>query len=43
MNLMTDAREASLKTQALNVIMGHERARTPPSRQQLEKIVEFES
>ncbi len=43
MNLMTDAREATLKTQALSAIMGHEQARTPPSRQQLEKIVEFES
>jgi len=43
MNLMTDAREATLKTQALSAIMGHEQARTPPSREQLEKIVEFES
>jgi len=43
MNLMTDAREATLKTQALDAIMGHEQARTAPSRQQLEKIVEFES
>jgi cytochrome c peroxidase len=43
MNLMTDAREASLKTQALSAIMGHEQVRTPPSREQIEKIVEFES
>jgi hypothetical protein len=43
MNFMADAREASLKTQAMNAIMGHEQARTPPSRQQIEKIVEFES
>ena len=28
MNLMTDAREASLKTQAMSAIMGHEQART---------------
>ena len=27
MNLMTDAREASLKTQAISAIMGHEQAR----------------
>ncbi len=43
MNLMADAREASLKTQALSAITGHEQARTAPSRQQIEKIVEFES
>lgn len=43
MNLMSDAREPSLKTQALSAIMGHEEARVAPSRQQLEKIVEFES
>ena len=43
MNLMTDAREATLKAQALDAIMGHEQARTAPSRQQLEEIVEFES
>lgn len=43
MNLMSDAREASLKTQAMSAIMGHEQARIAPSLQQLEKIVEFES
>jgi hypothetical protein len=43
MNLMSDAREASLKTQALSAIMGHEEARVAPSREQIEKIVEFES
>jgi hypothetical protein len=43
MNLMTDAREASLKTQAMSAILGHEQARTAPSREQIEKIVEFES
>src|ERR1700733_4739915 len=32
MNLMTDAREATLKAQALDAIMGHEQARTAPSR-----------
>src|SRR5580704_17520582 len=41
MNLMTDAREASLKTKALNAIMGHEQAHEAPSRDQLQKIVEY--
>jgi hypothetical protein len=43
MNLMSDAREATLKTQALSAIMGHEEARVAPSRHQLEKIAEYES
>jgi hypothetical protein len=43
MNLMTDAREASLHTQAMNAVMGHEQARTTPSRQQIDRIVEYES
>jgi hypothetical protein len=43
MNFMADAREASLKTQAVSAIMGHEEARNTPSRQQIEKIIEFES
>jgi hypothetical protein len=43
MNLMSDAREPSLRTQALSAIMGHEQARVAPTRQQLDKIVEFES
>jgi hypothetical protein len=43
MNLMSDARESSLKTQALSAIMGHEQARVAPSREQLQKIVDFES
>ena len=43
MNLMSDAREPSLKTQALDAIMGHEQAKTPPSAQQLDKIIQFES
>jgi hypothetical protein len=43
MNLMSDAREATLKTQALDAIMGHEEAKVAPSREQLEKIVEYES
>ena len=43
MNLMADAREPSLMTQAMSAIMGHEQSREAPSRKQLDKIVEFES
>ena len=43
MNLMTDAREPSLRTQAVSAIMGHEQAHEAPSRQQIDKIVEYES
>ena len=31
MNLMSDAREATLQTQALSAIMGHEEAKVSPS------------
>ena len=43
MNLMSDAREATLKTQAISAIMGHEQANVSPTRQQLDRIIEFES
>ncbi|MEP7354850.1 MAG: hypothetical protein ABI824_16595 [Acidobacteriota bacterium] len=43
MNLMSDAREPSLKAQALSAILGHEQAHEAPSAEQLAKIVEFES
>ena len=43
MNLMSDAREPSLMTQAMSAIMGHEEAREAPSRQQLDAIVAYES
>ena len=43
MNLMSDAREATLKTQALSAIMGHEEARIAPSRESIDKIVAYES
>ena len=43
MNLMTDAREATLTTQALSAILGHEEARTAPDAETLRRIVEFES
>jgi hypothetical protein len=43
MNLMTDAREPSLETQALSAILGHEEARVSPSRKQIQQIVDYES
>jgi hypothetical protein len=43
MNLMSDAREATLRTQAISAIMGHEQASVAPTKQQLDKILEFES
>jgi hypothetical protein len=43
MNLMSDAREATLKAQAIDAVMGHEQAHEAPSREQLEKIIEYES
>lgn len=43
MNIMSDAREVSLRAQALDAVMGHEQARVSPSRQQLDKIIEYES
>ncbi|HEX4278073.1 MAG TPA: hypothetical protein VHZ74_22120 [Bryobacteraceae bacterium] len=43
MNLMTDAREATLSTQAVNAIMGHEQAKNRPTPQQIQRIVDYES
>jgi hypothetical protein len=43
MNLMTDAREATLNTQAMSAIMGHEQAKTRPTAQQIERIIDYES
>ena len=43
MNLMGDAREATLKTQAMSAILGHEQAQQRPTAQQIDRIVEFES
>lgn len=43
MNLMSDAREATLRTQAISAILGHEQATTAPTKEQLDKIIEFES
>lgn len=43
MNLMSDAREPSLRTQAVSAILGHEQAKVSPARAQLDRIIEFES
>lgn len=43
MNLMADAREPSLATQAMDAILGHEEAHEAPSRKQLKDIVDYES
>jgi len=43
MNLMSDAREPSLATQAMDAILGHEEARETPSGKKLKTIVDFES
>ena len=43
MNLMSDAREPSLATQAIDAILGHEEAREAPSGKKLKTIVDFES
>ncbi|MBZ5577386.1 MAG: hypothetical protein LAP40_12570 [Acidobacteriia bacterium] len=43
MNLMTDAREATLKTQAISAVLGHEQARVVPTPQQIDRIVQYES
>jgi len=40
---MSDGRESSLRTQAISAATGHEQARTPPTDEQLRRIVEFES
>jgi cytochrome c peroxidase len=40
---MADAREPSLRTQAITAAMIHEQAETPPSAEQLRKIIDFET
>ena len=42
MNFMADAREPTLKAQAFDAILNHEQAKTPPSAEQLQRIVDFE-
>ena len=42
-SFMADAREPSLRTQAITAAMIHEQAETPPSAEQLRKIIDFET
>jgi cytochrome c553 len=42
-SFMSDAREPSLRTQAVSAIMVHEQAKTPPTAEQLRRIVDFET
>jgi len=42
MRLMADGREPSLRSQAINAVMGHEQAGVPLSAEQLRQIVDFE-
>jgi hypothetical protein len=42
MNIMADAREPTLKTQATEAAIGHLQAKTPPSKAQLAQIEDFE-
>jgi hypothetical protein len=42
-SFMSDAREPSLRTQAVSAIMVHEQAKTPPTPEQLRRIVDFET
>ncbi|MGZ3272813.1 MAG: hypothetical protein ACXU82_00705 [Caulobacteraceae bacterium] len=42
LNFMADARELTLKTQAISAVLGHEQGATAPSAEQLRKIVDFE-
>ena len=43
MNLMADARAATLKLQAMDAALTHMQAKTAPSAEQLRRIVDFES
>ena len=43
LNFMADARELTLKTQAVNAVLTHEQGAAPPTDAQLQKIVDFES
>lgn len=42
LNFMADARELTLKTQAIGAVLGHEQGATAPTAEQLRKIVDFE-
>ena len=43
MNIMADARQPTLKTQAVDAVFNHEQGKAQPTSEQLQKIVEFES
>jgi hypothetical protein len=43
MNLMTDARAATLKLQAIDAALGHMQAKAAPTDEQLRRIIDFES
>src|SRR5581483_6183706 len=42
MNLMSDARELTLKAQAVDAALNHEQAKAAPTKEQLQKIEDFE-
>jgi len=42
LNFMADARELTLKTQAISAVLGHEQGAAAPTPEQLRKIVDFE-
>ncbi|MEO6379748.1 MAG: hypothetical protein ABIO37_17135, partial [Caulobacteraceae bacterium] len=42
MNIMADAREPTLKTQAVSAVLTHQEGKAAPSAAQLQKIVDFE-
>jgi hypothetical protein len=43
MNMMADAREPTLKTQAVSAALGHLQTKEPPDEAQLARIIEFET
>jgi hypothetical protein len=42
LNFMADAREVSLKSQAISAVLTHEQGAAAPSKEQLQRIVDFE-
>ena len=43
MNIMADARQPTLKTQAVDAVFNHEQGKAQPTPEQLQKIVDFET
>lgn len=43
MQLMADARDPTLRTQATDAVLNHLQGKTPPTKEQLDRIVAFES